>query len=45
MPFRSPIMNVWGNTKFDFPNYEAGSWGPRAAEEMLGRHGHQWRTP
>ena len=40
-----PIMNVWGNTKFDFPNYDAGSWGPRAAEEMLGRHGHQWRTP
>ena len=40
-----PIMENWANTKFDFPNYEAGTWGPKAADEMLARHGHQWRTP
>jgi len=23
-----PIQNVWRETKFDFPNYAAGTWGP-----------------
>jgi glucose-6-phosphate 1-dehydrogenase len=27
----------------DFPNYEAGSWGPQAAREFLARDGRQWR--
>jgi glucose-6-phosphate 1-dehydrogenase len=40
-----PILDVWGNTKFDFPNYPAGSWGPQASDEMLARRGHVWRTP
>ncbi|MBL0156594.1 MAG: glucose-6-phosphate dehydrogenase [Bryobacterales bacterium] len=40
-----PILNVWGETKFDFPNYAAGSWGPAASEEMLARRGHVWRVP
>jgi glucose-6-phosphate 1-dehydrogenase len=40
-----PIQNVWRETKFDFPNYPAGSWGPAAAEEMLARRGHTWRRP
>jgi glucose-6-phosphate 1-dehydrogenase len=40
-----PILEVWGNTKFDFPNYAAGSWGPAAADEMLSRRGHVWRKP
>ena len=40
-----PIMEVWHNTKFDFPNYPAGTWGPKAADEMLARHGHAWRKP
>src|SRR5579872_3723971 len=40
-----PILNVWLNHRFDFPNYEAGTWGPRAADEMLARHGHTWRQP
>ena len=40
-----PIQNVWRETKFDFPNYPAGSWGPPAADEMLARRGHQWRKP
>jgi glucose-6-phosphate 1-dehydrogenase len=40
-----PVMDVWSETKFDFPNYPAGSWGPKASDEMLARHGHEWRKP
>jgi glucose-6-phosphate 1-dehydrogenase len=40
-----PIRQVWDNTEFDFPNYPAGTWGPKAADEMLARHGHTWRRP
>ncbi len=40
-----PIMNVWGNSRLDLPNYEAGSWGPAASDEMLARRGHTWRIP
>jgi len=40
-----PILEVWGNTRFRFPNYASGSWGPPEAEAMLARLGHQWRTP
>jgi len=40
-----PILDSWSQTKFDFPNYPAGSWGPKAADEMLARQGHVWRIP
>jgi glucose-6-phosphate 1-dehydrogenase len=40
-----PIRKVWDCTKFDFPNYAAGSWGPKAADDMLARRGHAWRRP
>jgi glucose-6-phosphate 1-dehydrogenase len=40
-----PIQNTWRESKFDFPNYAAGSWGPAAADEMLARRGHVWRKP
>jgi len=40
-----PILDVWTNTKFDFPNYAAGTWGPKASDEMLARQGHVWRIP
>ncbi len=40
-----PIQNVWRETRFDFPNYPAGAWGPAAADEMLARRGHAWRRP
>src|SRR6266571_3296642 len=40
-----PIQNTWRETKFEFPNYAAGSWGPAAADEMLARRGHVWRRP
>jgi glucose-6-phosphate 1-dehydrogenase len=40
-----PILDVWAGQKFDFPNYPAGSWGPKASDEMLARQGHVWRVP
>jgi glucose-6-phosphate 1-dehydrogenase len=40
-----PILNTWAEQKFDFPNYAAGTWGPKASEEMLARRGHTWRIP
>jgi glucose-6-phosphate 1-dehydrogenase len=40
-----PIMQAWSKVKHDFPNYAAGSWGPKASDEMLARHGHEWRKP
>jgi glucose-6-phosphate 1-dehydrogenase len=40
-----PIQHVWRATKHDFPNYDAGSWGPAAADAMLARRGHVWRKP
>src|SRR3954451_23071762 len=40
-----PILDYRANHPQDFPNYDAGSWGPKAAEEMLERRGHSWRQP
>jgi glucose-6-phosphate 1-dehydrogenase len=40
-----PILDWWGNTTFEFPNYAAGTWGPAASDEMLARRGHRWRVP
>ena len=40
-----PVLDVWARTKFDFPNYASGSWGPKEADEMLARQGHVWRVP
>jgi glucose-6-phosphate 1-dehydrogenase len=39
-----PILDAW-KTKpaADFPNYAAGSWGPRAADDLLARDGRKWR--
>src|ERR1039457_4768444 len=39
------VQHVWDETKFDFPNYAAGSWGPQAADDILARRGHVWRQP
>jgi glucose-6-phosphate 1-dehydrogenase len=39
-----PILDNWAARKFDFPNYEPGTWGPAAADEMLARQGHVWRN-
>lgn len=41
-----PIIKTWSRTKpVHFPNYEAGSWGPREADDLIQRDGRRWRTP
>jgi len=40
-----PILEVWQTSRFNFPNYAAGSWGPTASDVMLAQHGHVWRKP
>ena len=39
-----PILDDWNGRKFDFPNYDPGTWGPKESDEMLARHGHHWRN-
>ncbi len=39
----TPILEAWAKTKPDFPNYAAGSQGPKQADELLARDGHSWR--
>jgi glucose-6-phosphate 1-dehydrogenase len=40
-----PVLEVWQDVKaVDFPNYEAGSWGPESAEELISRDGSIWLT-
>jgi glucose-6-phosphate 1-dehydrogenase len=41
----TPILDAWkANPPKDFPNYAAGSWGPKCADELLTRDGHRWHT-
>ena len=41
-----PIIQVWDLSKpRHFPNYEAGSWGPKEADEFMAREGRRWRRP
>jgi glucose-6-phosphate 1-dehydrogenase len=41
-----PIIKTWDMVKpEDFPNYEAGSWGPKEADEFMQRDGRRWRRP
>ena len=39
----APIQEAWDKgPPPDFPNYAAGTWGPREAEELLERDGRKW---
>jgi glucose-6-phosphate 1-dehydrogenase len=38
-----PILNAWKTPAKDFPNYEAGTWGPKAALELIEKDGGKWR--
>jgi glucose-6-phosphate 1-dehydrogenase len=42
-----PILNEWAATKaqVNFPNYEAGTWGPKEAHDLIEREGRRWRRP
>jgi glucose-6-phosphate 1-dehydrogenase len=43
--FVEPLLDAWGDrdSKVNFPNYAAGSWGPEAADQLLQSTGHSWR--
>jgi len=39
-----PILDTWSQTRpGNFPNYEAGTWGPAESAALLERDGHRWR--
>jgi glucose-6-phosphate 1-dehydrogenase len=40
----TPIEEVWADKRMpEMQTYEAGSSGPKCADELLARNGHQWR--
>ncbi|MBA3947489.1 MAG: glucose-6-phosphate dehydrogenase [Herpetosiphonaceae bacterium] len=41
-----PILRYWNSTPAqEFPNYDAGTWGPDAADDLLGGQHRRWRRP
>ncbi len=41
----SPMLDLWkALPPRNFPNYAAGTWGPKEAEELLERDGRHWRN-
>ena len=40
-----PVLHGFQEHKPKFPNYAAGTWGPREADELLERDGRNWRKP
>jgi glucose-6-phosphate 1-dehydrogenase len=41
-----PVLNAWESTiPVDFPNYQAGTWGPEAAEVLIAQDGRSWMQP
>lgn len=40
-----PVLDVWTTTpSADFPNYNAGTWGPAAGEALIARDGRSWHS-
>ena len=41
-----PVLEAWARRpERDISIYEAGSWGPEAADALIARDGHSWRRP
>jgi glucose-6-phosphate 1-dehydrogenase len=41
-----PVQEAWARAPGGkIPTYEAGTWGPREADELLDREGRRWRRP
>jgi glucose-6-phosphate 1-dehydrogenase len=42
-----PILDEWAATKdkVNFPNYEAGTWGPKESDDLIEKDGRRWRRP
>jgi glucose-6-phosphate 1-dehydrogenase len=42
----TPILEGWESVApVDFPNYQAGTWGPEAAEALIAQDGRSWLLP
>lgn len=42
--FITPILEAWKQLPApEFPNYEAGTWGPEEADKFIARDGRRWR--
>jgi glucose-6-phosphate 1-dehydrogenase len=42
----APVLDVWAATPpNDFPNYDAGTWGPEQAEVLIAQDGRVWLAP
>ena len=41
--FISPILKAWEEHKIEPATYQAGSWGPTEADQLLERDGARWR--
>ncbi|CAN5561641.1 glucose-6-phosphate dehydrogenase [soil metagenome] len=41
----TPVLDVWSAIPArDFPNYDAGSWGPKESDTLLENDGRQWKN-
>ena len=41
----TPILEAWATKRPEvFPNYDAGTWGPGCADELLARDNRRWRN-
>jgi glucose-6-phosphate 1-dehydrogenase len=41
----NPVLDIWkALPPRNFPNYPAGTWGPKEADELLERDGRSWRN-
>lgn len=41
-----PILDMWKIApSTEFPNYDAGTWGPQASYSLLAQEGHTWPLP
>ncbi len=41
----TPVLDVWrALAPRNFPNYAAGTWGPKEADELMARDGRAWRS-
>ena len=41
-----PILDTWSTMKStNFPNYQAGTWGPEESEILIAQDGRSWITP
>jgi glucose-6-phosphate 1-dehydrogenase len=41
----NPVLDVWkALPPRDFPNYPAGTWGPKDSDELMERDGRRWRN-